>query len=366
MELLQENLFSSAFGAEDVASRQMREAVGLWRRLYEGRLGPGRDPCLRLAYTVVRKLVRAVFAEYVPEGALAALPHRRAMELAMITGECFLKPIPGDPLKWLPVDRSGILVFNRDALGEPVDVGLVERQKQGRHYWTLLERRTCGDGVLSLENRLFKSPNAGDLGRELPLSAHPDYAQLPRQVLLETPGGVGLARLKMPMGNCVDGSAEGISVYAAAVDLMDAAAENEFQLKREFQNGASRLVVSRDLLDRGQLKDDLFVALDESPEAVGITVFNPQLREQSYLNRQQAYLRSIENVLGLKRGLLSQVEAVDRTATEITSSEGEYMTAILELREAWEAAAKQALRLQAALTGTEIPEPVFPWGDGIL
>ena len=108
------------------------------------------------------------------------------------------------------------------------------------------------------------------------------------------------------------------------------------------------------------------MALDESPETVGITVFAPQLREQSYLARQQAYLRLVENVIGLKRGILSNPETADRTATEITSSEGEYMTTVLELRRAWEAAARQALQIGSVLTGADSRTPVFPWGDGVV
>ena len=119
------------------------------------------------------------------------------------------------------------------------------------------------------------------------------------------------------------------------------------------------------MLRDNQLQDSLFVGLDESPESVGITVFSPQLREQSYLNRQQAYLRALENLIGLKRGLLSQVEAVDRTATEITSSEGEYMGLIQELQGVWQAAADSAAALQETLTG-ERPDWSIAWGDGVL
>ena len=137
----------------------------------------------------------------------------------------------------------------------------------------------------------------------------------------------------------------------------------------EFRRGQSRLVVSRDMLREGQLQDSLFVGLDDSPESVGITVFSPELRENSYLNRQQAYLRSVENLIGLKRGLLSQVEAVDRTATEITSSEGEYMGLIRELQQVWEQVWEQAVRdaaaLQEALTG-EMPDWQIAWGDGVM
>jgi len=176
---------------------------------------------------------------------------------------------------------------------------------------------------------------------------------------------VGLVRLKLPMTNCVDGSREGVSIYAPAVEILEDLAENEAQLRSEFRNGRSRLVVSRDLLSAGQLRDEVFVALDESPEAVGITVFAPPLRQESYLQRQLSYLRSVENIIGLRRGLLSQVEEVDRTATEITCSEGDYMATILSLRKAWEAAAGEAVRLESLLTG-QAPEGNMEWGDGVL
>ena len=362
MELLQDinHGYQEAFGAEDISSPAMKRAILRWLQLYYG----GDSP-LQLGYTVVRKLTRAIFAEY---RSGMELPHREAMELALTGGESYLKPVPGEPFQWRAISRGNILIFGRDLWGNPRDVGLTEKTLLGRYYYTLLERRTLdSSGMLTVTNRLFRSGSRGQLGREVSLKTHPAYAALPAQYTYpQSLGGVGLVRLKMPMTNCIDGSKEGVSVYAPAVALLEAIAENENQLQKEFRNGASRLVVSRDMLTGGQLKDEVFVALDESPDAVGITVFSPALREQSYLNRQQAYLRSVENIIGLKRGLLSQVEAVDRTATEITSSEGEYMSAIYELRGVWEQAAKDAAALEAALTGEERKNPEIHWGDGVL
>lgn len=362
MELLQDinHSYQEAFGLEDVSSVAMKRAILRWLQMYYG------GDLLQLPYTIVRKLSRAIFAEY--QSSRPQLPAREAMELALIGGESYLKPVPGEAFRWRAVSRGNILVFGRDLWGEPRDVGLMEKTLLGRHYYTLLERRTLGaDGALTVTNRLFRSGSRWQLGREVSLKSHPAYAALPqRYTYPQSLGGVGLVRLKMPMANCVDGSKEGVSVYAPAAQLIEAIAENEAQLKKEFIHGASRLVVSRDMLSGGQLKDEVFVALDESPDNVGITIFAPELREQSYLNRQQAYLRSLENVIGLKRGLLSQVEAVDRTATEITSSEGEYMSVIVELRCAWEQAARDACELEAALTGEAPADPQITWGDGIL
>ena len=362
MELLQDigHRYQDAFGAEDVSSLPMKKGVLRWLQLYFGE----REDCLRLPYTIVRKLARAALCEYKAEGFAESLPVKEALELALIGGESYLKPGESG---WQAVSRGSILVFGRDSRGEPTDVGLIEKSQLGRQFFTLLERRSLdAQGLLTVTHRLFRSGHRSELGREVPLKSHPAYASLPgRFQWPHSIGGVGLVRVKTPMTNCVDGSREGVSIYAAAESLLRAICENEMQLQGEFRRGQSRLVVSRDMLRDGQLKDELFVGLDESPETVGITVFSPELREQAYLNRQQAYLRAVENLIGLKRGLLSQVEAVDRTATEITSSEGEYMGLIRELQQMWDAAAAKAARLQEALTGVS-QEVRIAWGDGIL
>ena len=361
MELLQDlgHRYQDAFGAEDVSGGLMRRAVLRWLQLYLGE----KEDVLRLPYAMVRKLSRAVLCEYAPAGFAKDLPAREAMELAMIAGESYLRP---GQQRWQAISRGSILIFGRDHRGEPTDVGLVEKSQLGRQHFTLLERRTLdSSGLLTVRHRLYRSNSRQELGREVPLKSHPGYAQLPQSCVLPAGMGVGLVRVKMPMANCIDGSCEGVSIYAAAEPLLRAISENEQQLQGEFRRGQSRLVVSRDMLRDNQLQDSLFVGLDESPESVGITVFSPELREGSYLNRQQAYLRALENLIGLKRGLLSQVEAVDRTATEITSSEGEYMGLIRELQSVWQEAAENAAALQEALTG-EIPDWSIAWGDGVL
>ena len=352
---------AQGFGAEDISSDAMRNAVKGW---FDGYYGGG---LLKLPYTIVRKLVRAMFAEYTPSGeALRSIPARKAMELALIGGESFLKPVYLDGWHWQAIGRNAILVFARDWFGEPTDVGLTEQRQSGRFVYTLLERRQLRDGVLTVTNRLFRSGSRGQLGREVSLTACDAFKELPETFVY--PGTfrtVGLVRVKPPMTNTIDGSREGISIYAPAMELMEALEENEAQLRTEFSNGQSRLVVSRDMLRDGQLKDDLFVALDDAPETVGITVFSPQLRQESFLRRQQAYLRMVENIIGLKRGLLGEVEAVDRTATEITSSEGEYMTTILDLQQCFEEAAVECVKLLRQL-GAPQESCSISWGDGVV
>ena len=91
--------------------------------------------------------------------------------------------------------------------------------------------------------------------------------------------------------------------------------------------------------------------------------------------RKQDILRSCESLIGFKRGILSEVEAAERTATEITSSEGDYNLTIQELQAMWQNGAGQALELCAALgkvygmpglsydAGKDL---TMDWGDGVL
>lgn len=352
--------FYDAFGVEECSTAAMQKAVRDWYSLYYD------GGVLALPATIVRKLSRAVFAEARSDLSVPLPRLARALEDAMIGGEAYLKPVRReDGMDWICLPRNRILVFARDAEGLPTDVGLMEQRRKGRDMFTLLERRQRDDeGRLHICNRLFRSRSRSELGREMELAML--YPELPGHFTYDGIPGVGLGAVRMPMRNCVDGSGEGVSFYAAATELIRAAEENEAQLRREFENGRSRLVVSRDLLRQGQLKDDLFVALDEAADTVGITVFAPEIRHQCYLDRQQSYLRSIENTVGLKRGLLSQVEAVDRTATEITSSEGEYMTTILELRRVVDTGARGMEAIAAALEGREETPWEIHWGDGVV
>ncbi len=383
--------YEEAFGAWDQTSRTMRQAIAQWFKLYYGNTKSGEsEPCQRVAYTVVSKLVRTVFGEYQASCEDVFIQNllnelqitaRQAMELSLVGGECYLKPCPGKAgFSFTLIPRTNVLIFGRDTAGNVTDIGTVEHSTAGKYYYTLLERRFVdANGCLTIENKLFRSQNSQNLGTQIPLGCHPEYALLPDSYRFEQPiGSVGLVRLKTPMLNCVDGSFDGVSVYAPAADLIACIDENEAQLRAEFQRGQSRIIASRDLLrDDGSgnlsLTDHLFVGLDDDPEQVGITVFSPQLRHTSYLERKQEYLRNVESVIGLKRGMLSDANMDDRTATEISSSAGDYNLTVMDFQRMWEKAVRETVVLCCTLTRlyrigspSEYPTVSIDWGNGIL
>ena len=373
-----------AFGASDKTTSAMRDAIDQWYSLYyRDTVENGEDPCQRIAYTVVSKLVRTAFAEYAAtaekEAAQAVLHaldavREQAVAQALVGGECYLKPwISGEGFAFTVIPRNNLLVFGRDAMGEPTDVGTMERSALGNAYYTLLERRTVDEkGYLTIENRLYRSLNADSLGSPVLLGSHPAYKELADCYTYEAPvGSVGLVRLKTPMLNCVDGSPDGVSVYAAAVGLIRALDQNEHQLTGEFERGQSRVFVSADLLDGKALKDNVFIGLDEAPDRVGITLFSPELRSQAYLERKQEYLRNLESLIGIKRGLLCDANLDQRTATEISASQTEHALTVMDFQNMWQSAAEKAVALCSILGelyGVAVAEGAvrFDWGNGVL
>ena len=185
-------------------------------------------------------------------------------------------------------------------------------------------------------------------------------------------GSVGLVMMKLPMLNCVDGSCDGVAVYAPAEGLIQNINLNEAQMNGEFSRGESRVFASRDLLDSELgLQDHLFVGLDDDPERVGITVYSPKLREESFLARKQEYLRNVESLLSLRRGMLSDANMDDRTATEITASSMEYALTVLDFQQVWQRAVEEVMALCAVLAEiyglpAQVGEVSFDWGNGVL
>lgn len=393
-------------GTQETTSREMRAAMEDWASLYYGYGLPKEESGLmRLPVLIVSKLNKAIFGEYEAQAEAGQAfaeeckkaidaASGRAMQHAEISGASWLKPyVYGGRVGVTVVRGDQVCVLGRGFDGSVSDIAMAEiteEQASGvKKTFTLLERRRLErDGTLTIQNRLFMAEGAEniDVGREIPLGTLDRYAELqPEYSYPAAIGGIGMAEIRMPGVNCVDGSNEPVSVYAPAAELIHGINRNEKQMEGEFENGRSRIMVSNDLLtvrrdscgrQTKRLTDTVFTALDESPEEVPITIFAPELRYSSFEERRNGYLYAIESLIGVKHGLISDTAEVQRTATEVNSSAGDYSLTVIELQKAWEAAAREALRLcgvLGVLHGVAGAKEIAPaaevsisWGNGVL
>ena len=392
--------FEQAFGIKDITTAEMKRAIDDWYGLYYMTNASNKeDPCQRIPVAIINKLTKTTFSEYSAtiskkgtkdeylKSVLKSFnkSRKKATQQALIGGQCFLKPIfTSYGIDFSVIERRNYLVLGRNERDEITDIGTAERTAVDKFYYTLLERRTVNsNGYLTIESRLYRSNSKDMLGTQVELSELDKYAALEPVNTLPLPlYSLGLIPLQTPLANCVDGSPDPVSAYAPATRLIHLININEAQINGEFERGQSRIIVSGDMMtmdengERRALCDNVFTAIDDMPENVGITIFSPAFREQSFLARKTEYLRNCETLIGLKRGILSEVEAVERTAKEITSSEGDYNLTIIDFQQMWEKAVREAVRvcdLLGQMYRVCDSSPVAPdndvivsWGNGIL
>ena len=241
--------FEQAFGVKDITSTAMQAAIKDWAQLYyQTEPTQDEDPCQRIPVSVVAKLTKTTFSEYkaVPtkQGAeyidtlLRELDAAKvkAMQQALIGGQCFLKPVFGRMgVSFAVVSRGSYIPLGRNERDEITDIGMAERTVEGRIYYTLLERRRVDtNGDLTIETKLYRSETAQILGYETSLGALEKYADLVPELVLPGIGSIGLIPVRAPQENTVDGSPDAVSVYAPAAGLIHNINRNEAQLNREF------------------------------------------------------------------------------------------------------------------------------------
>lgn len=387
------------FGAEDITSAAMKNAVAEWYDLYF-RCNPsgGAAWAQRIPYTIVDALHCACFGEYraglaaggdaakarLLGGALDALEAVRgsAFQHALIGGEVFIKPVPRSDgtFSFTVVPRPGYMVLGRGDDGAITAVGSREVSWQDGRQFTLLEKRATGaDGLLTIESRLYESRTKGSLGRRVPLDKVAKYAGMREVLTLPYPCGLGMVHMKTPMANCVDQSFDGVSIYAAAAGKIAAAARHEARTEDEYRLTRPRVIASVDIMRRDENGDVLDVPeyivpiVDDEPASAGLTVYNPAPNQAQLEARMHQHLRDIENIVGLRRGVLSGVEAAERTATEVAATSARYAMTVAGLCGMWRRAVADTARLCDTLgrmyhgwDAARAPEVEISFGDGVL
>ena len=143
--------FEQAYGAKDITTREMRNAIKEWYALYYDEK-PNRemeeDPCQRIPFVLVNKLTKTVFSEYSTGqtkgetaneflgAVLAGLDavKARTMQQALIGGVSWLKPIfcRDGSVSFNVISRGNVILLERDDMDRVTSIGSAERTTAGR------------------------------------------------------------------------------------------------------------------------------------------------------------------------------------------------------------------------------------------
>ena len=242
---------------------------------------------------------------------------------------------------YIQADRFFPLSF--DANGKVIEAAFIQTKvdKAKERVFIRLEYHKLEGRTVTVQNLAFESTDmslansnsiksASNLGKQIPLTAVPEWASLQPKTVIEGVDRLLFAYFRMPEANTVDPySPLGVSGYSRVIQLIKDADMQYSRLLWEYEAGEMAIDVDRDALTfmtdpKGEgytvlpeKQQRLFRKVDLNTEDT-YNVFAPSLRDVSIVHGLNTIFMRIEDSIGLSRGTISDVNTQEaKTATEL-------------------------------------------------
>ena len=396
-KMLGREKIKDAIGVEVAVSDKMANEIDLWAKMYKNE-PPWKEKNIKLCglpAAIAGEFARLVTLElktevtgndFINEEYQAVVSDiRKYTEYACAKGGLAMKPYASEghiEVDMVQADRFFPTKFN--SRGEVTAAVFAERLTVGKKVYTRLEYHQHEGTMYHINNKAFVKQdldNVEVLGKEVPLTAVPEWANLQEEVTLKNVKMPLFAYFKIPNANNVDDTSPlGVSVYSRAINDIKEADNQWTRLLWEFEG--SELAIDADITlfkkdDKGNYefpkgKDRLFRMMDLDDNAEKYKVFAPAIRDENLINGFNAILRRIEFNVGLAYGTLSDPNTVDKTAEEIKASKQRSYSTVSDIQKSLQTALEQlvyAMDVMAqlsGLSGRKKYEMSFDWDDSIV
>lgn len=395
-KMLGREKIKDAIGVEVAVSDKMANEIDLWAKMYKNE-PPWKEKNIKLCglpAAIAGEFARLVTLElktevtgndFINEEYQAVISDiRKYTEYACAKGGLAMKPYASEghiEVDMVQADRFFPTKFNSRGVTAAV---FAESLTVGKKVYTRLEYHQHEGTMYHINNKAFVKQdldNVEVLGKEVPLTAVPEWANLQEEVTLKNVKMPLFAYFKIPNANNVDDTSPlGVSVYSRAINDIKEADNQWTRLLWEFEG--SELAIDADITlfkkdDKGNYefpkgKDRLFRMMDLDDNAEKYKVFAPAIRDENLINGFNAILRRIEFNVGLAYGTLSDPNTVDKTAEEIKASKQRSHSTVSDIQKSLQTALEQlvyAMDVMAqlsGLSGRKKYEMSFDWDDSIV
>lgn len=396
-KMLGREKIKDAIGVEVAVSDKMANEIDLWAKMYKNE-PPWKEKNIKLCglpAAIAGEFARLVTLElktevtgndFINEEYQAVVSDiRKYTEYACAKGGLAMKPYASEghiEVDMVQADRFFPTKFN--SRGEVTAAVFAESLTVGKKVYTRLEYHQHEGTMYHINNKAFVKQdldNVEVLGKEVPLTAVLEWANLQEEVTLKNVKMPLFAYFKIPNANNVDDTSPlGVSVYSRAINDIKEADNQWTRLLWEFEG--SELAIDADITlfkkdDKGNYefpkgKDRLFRMMDLDDNAEKYKVFAPAIRDENLINGFNAILRRIEFNVGLAYGTLSDPNTVDKTAEEIKASKQRSYSTVSDIQKSLQTALEQlvyAMDVMAqlsGLSGRKKYEMSFDWDDSIV
>jgi len=381
-----------------VVSGDMSDAITLWTNLYENK-APWLSDTVKstnLAATIASEVARMVTIEFQseitgsPRAEYLNSQYKRVIgrlkeycEYGCAKGGIAFKPyIFGQTIQVDAIHADQFFPTKFDGSGNITGAVFVEQIIKGRSFYTRLEMHDLDGTNYQVINKAYRSISSSVLGSEISLESVPEWSDISPDTTIENIERPLFAYFKMPLANAIDRmSPLGVSVFSRAIDQIREADEQWSSFRWEMEGGELAVEIDGGLLQKDQNggyilpkgHKRLYRPVPLQGEAKdSIRTFSPTLREQSMINALNKIEQLIELHCGLAYGTISDLQSVDKTATEIKMSKQRSYALVSDIQKSLQSALDQliyAMDVWATL-GNLAPkgtyETSYQWDDSII
>lgn len=288
------------------------------------------------------------------------------------------------------------LAFNGS--GDIIEAAFLQKKVDKEYVYTRLEHHKYDSSIhrVTVTNMAFKTTAnsmdgaENDLGQEIQLSSVPEWQDIQPITYIDNVDRLLFAYFKMPEANTIDMySPLGVSGFDKAISLIKDADIQYSRLLWEYEGGELAIDIDRDALrdyyeidnqgnrvlktGMGHLQQRLYRPVDLTAEGDTYNQYAPQLRDTSYISGLNTILMHIEDITGLSRGTISEVDVAEaRTATELKILKQRSYQANVEIQKAIQDCLDDVIYVMDVLCDLyEITpkgeyEVSYEWDDSIL
>lgn len=329
---------------QDIAiSQEMLSKIEKWDNMYRGK-APWVDEqvdSLQIEQGICREFANVCLNEMessisnaqldaIYQGAIQDLNEN--LQLGIGLGSFCIKPLGGSKVEYITANRFVPIAF--DARDRLTSVVFIQSKQVGEadYYLRFESHEWKEDLTLRIQNRAYHTADVSSIGKPVELSAVEEWGGLPEDIVYNGVERPDFGYYRNPIKNKVDDSACGVSIYESAINLIKKTDMQFGRLDWEFESGERAVHVDVTALQAAptvdqygktkyalpKLNDRLYrgLNLSRSNGEELYQEYSPVFRDQSLVNGLNAYLRRIEFNVCLSYGDLSDVNDVDKTATE--------------------------------------------------
>ena len=330
-------------GHEVAISQQMIERIELWGAMYRGQ-APWVDDqvdslqieqgiCREFANVCLNEMESSISNEKLDKIYQTAIRElNENLQAGIGLGSFCIKPLGGSSVEYVTADRFVPIAFDaRDRLTSVVFIQ-VKRISEDSFYLRFEFHEWNQDQTLRIQNKAYHTSNVSSIGSPVELSVVDEWEALPEDIMYQGVERPDFGYYRNPIKNEIDGSSCGISIYDSAISVIRKTDTQFSRLDWEFESGERAVHVDVTALQptptldgKGKtryvmpkLNKRLYrgLNLSKSNGEELYQEYSPEFRDGSIINGLNAFLRRIEFAVSLSYGDLSDVNDVDKTATE--------------------------------------------------